>query len=163
MQSHDCDSVPPLQVSAVHLGQARFGTDRGKALMSAWLFTATGSMADIAFPAIAPSAFWIFPKPDPNVNVSFGISAAVSADERTLEFGFMGGACDDGYKSAVAESPTAVAVAVVAIPKPGNGVCPAMLISHWITVTLASPLGGRVLLGAAGRVEAVCPVGLKTC
>ncbi len=163
MQSHECNSVPPLQVTAVHLGQARFGTDRGNALMSAWLFTATGSIADIAYPAIVPSAFWVLPKPDPNANVIFGMSAAVSADGRTLDFGFMGGECHDGYKSAVAESPTAVAVAVVAIPKPGHGVCPAVGISHRITVRLASPLGGRVLLGASGGVEAVCPVSAKTC
>src|SRR4029077_20945660 len=109
MQSHDCDSVPALQVTAVRFGEARFGTDRGAAMMSAWVFTAPGSMGDIASPAIVPSAFW---KADPNANVAFGTSAALHADGRTLDFGFIGGACDDGYKSAVAESPTAVAVAV---------------------------------------------------
>jgi hypothetical protein len=163
MQSQDCSSVAPLEVTGAHLGVSRFGTDRGATQMSAWLFTAIGSTGDIAYPAIAPTAFWTLPNTNANGNFAFGAGSTVSADGRTLAFGFVGGACDDGYKSAVAESPTAVSVAVVAIPKPGVMACPAIGVIRTIKVTLASPLDGRVVLDASGAVEPVCPETLQSC
>jgi hypothetical protein len=155
MASADCASVPALDVTAARLGPAAFQTDRGTAQMTAWLFTVTGALGDVIYPAIVPSAFWGHLV----TNGSFDGGATVSADGRSLTYRFIGGECDAGYKSAVAESPTAVAVEVVAIPKGGmSQYCSAVGIARSITVSLASPLGGRVLVDASGRVEAASPI-----
>jgi hypothetical protein len=152
--SIDCASAQPLEVSAARLGSSRFRTDRGTAPMSAWLFTVTGSIGDVAYPAIAPSAFWN----RKTAMVSFNEGGSVSRDGLTVNYGFTGGECDAGYKSAVAESTSAVAVVVVAIPKGGAyQACSAVGILRTITITLASPLGGRVLIDGSGAVESVCP------
>lgn len=148
-----CSGAVPLAVTGAHVGVASFATDRGMAQISAWLFTATGAAADFIYPAIPASAIWR----GGITNRSGDGGATVSADGRTLNFGFVGGECDAGYKSAVAESQSAVAVAVQAIPKDGSGYCSLVGISRSITVTLASPLGGRVVVDASGTVVGVCP------
>lgn len=158
MTSTDCSVAPALAVTAARLGTAGFRTDRGTAQMSAWLFTITGATGDVAYPAIAPSAFWDLSRS----KLSGNSGGTVSADGRTLTYGFVGGECDAGYKSAVAESATAVAVAVVAIPKGGVSMaCPAVGVLRTINVALASPLGGRVVLDDSGRVESVCPEAIR--
>ena len=53
-----CGATAPLVISAVRLGSFAFDTDRGKLEIPAWLFTATGASGDLAYPAIAPIAFW---------------------------------------------------------------------------------------------------------
>jgi hypothetical protein len=158
MTSTDCSAAPALPVTAVRLGTAGFRTDRGTAQMSAWLFTVTGATGDVAYPAIAPSAFWDLSRS----KLSGNPGGTVSADGRTLAYAFVGGECDAGYKSAVAESATAVAVAVVAIPKGGiNQACPAVGVFRTINISLASPLGGRVVLDESGSVQSVCPEAIR--
>lgn len=159
MQRPDCASVQALDVTAARLGTAGFQTDRGTAQMSAWLLTVTGSTGDISYPAVAPSAFWA----GSFVSGLGGGGATVSADGLTLKYGFVGGSCDAGYRSAVAESTSAVAVTVVAIPNSPQGPCDLMGHARSITVALASPLGGRVLVDQSGKVEPACPPGLTTC
>lgn len=159
MNPADCAAAAVLDVTAARFGVAEFATDRGTAEISAWLFTVTGVSGDVVYPAIAPSAFWggrVTEGPG-------GAGATVSADGRTLKYGFTGGECDAGYMSAVAESDSAVAVRVVAIPKSGQGYCNLVGLPQSITISLASPLGGRVLLNDQGIVEAACPAGLGTC
>lgn len=148
-----CSSSTPLPVTDARFGRAGFPTDRGTATMSAWLFTATGAKADFIYPAVPTSALWGGGVTD----MWRGGGSTVSADGRTVNFGFVGGECDAGYRSAVAESPSAVAVAVQAIPKDGYGACSAVGIPRTVSVSLASPLGGRVLIDASGNVQTVCP------
>jgi hypothetical protein len=160
MNAADCAAAAVLDVTAGRFGVASFASDRGTAEISAWLFTVTGVSGDVVYPAIVPSAFWGGRVTNEGLG---GGGVPVSADGRTLKYGFTGGECDAGYMSAVAESDNAVAVRVVAIPKSGQGTC--NLIGHpeSVTISLASPLGGRVLLNDQGIVEAACPPGLGTC
>jgi len=160
MQSSECASVPALEVTRVRPGLAGFQTDRGTAQMSAWLFTVAGSTGDIAFPALAPSAFWAR-----SFESGWGNGGAtISGDGRILTYGFTGGECDNGYKFAVAESKSAVAVVVAPIPNYGPmQACSAVGVIRKITVPLASPLGGRVLVDEKGRVESACPAGVSSC
>ena len=89
----------------------------------------------------------------------------ISADGRLLTFGFYGAPSSDGpcgaeYKASVAESQAAVAVAIQMIPNasPGDMVaCPAIAQERSVSVALASPLGGRVVVDRDGNAVVVCP------
>jgi hypothetical protein len=167
MSASDCAAVAPLVVSAARLGTFDFDTDRGKAQMTAWLFTVSGASGEVAYPALAPTAFW-----------SGGLSAqssnggaGLSPDGRSLTFTFYGspdvpGPCGADYKGVVAESSTAVAVAVQEISHagPDDVACPAIAQERSVTVILASPLGGRVVVDASGDAVTVCPeASAKAC
>ena len=163
--SPDCARVAPLQVTAIRLDKAAFTTDRGVAQMSAWLFKATGAWAEFASPAIAPSAFW----KEAFSEASIGGGASVSASGRQLAFSFIGGpadgACAVDYTGVVAESPHAVAVAVQSNPgrtEAGPVACDAVGHMRSVTVTLASPLGGRVLVDASGAAVEACPEAIRS-
>ena len=154
-----CVKVAQLPVTEAHLGMAGFTTDRGVAQMSAWLFKATGAWAEFQYPAIASSAFW----PGP-VQPSIGGGATVAPSGRQLTFSFVGGPpdgpCAEDYTGVVAESPHAVAVAVQSNPgRPQGGPVSCDLVGHMrsVTVQLASPLGGRVLVDASGAAVEACP------
>jgi hypothetical protein len=156
-----CNTVPPVTATAVRLGKSGFSTDRGTAQMSAWLFTVPGALGELAYPAIAESAFW----GKVTTIGLFGGGTTVSADGLVLNFAFYGapsgsGPCDANYTAVVAESTSAVAVATQMIPsqaQPGMVVCPAIAQARSVKVTLASPLGGRVVVDASGSVVAICP------
>jgi hypothetical protein len=163
--SPDCAKVAPLNVTASRLGVSRFTTDRGIAQMSAWLFKATGAAAEFGYPAIAPSAFW----KGGLVVGSIGGGAIVSTGGRTLTYSFPGGPpdgpCAEDYSGVIAESPTAVAVAVQSNPgRPEGGAVTCDLVGHIraVTVQLASPLDGRVLVDASGYAVSVCPEAIRT-
>lgn len=161
MPASQCTATPPLVISGARLGTFDFYTDRGKAHMTAWLFSAMGANGELAYPALAPTAFW---KGGMVVQPGNG-AAAVSANGRSLTWTFFGapdtsGACGADYKGVVAESATAVAVALQEISHttPGSQIaCPAIAQERSVTVTLANPLGGRVVVDAAGNAVSVCP------
>ena len=58
VQEPQCSSIPPLVINAARLGMFDFVTDRGKAQMTDWLFSAIGINGELAYPAILPGAFW---------------------------------------------------------------------------------------------------------
>jgi hypothetical protein len=70
------------------------------------------------------------------------------------------------YKGVVAESTSAVAVAVQEIARsvPGGPVA-CDLVGHprSVTLTLAGPLGGRVVVDGSGNATPVCPVSGPEC
>lgn len=158
--SPDCSTVAPLPVTAARFGTADFTTDRGKAEILAWLFKATGARVELAQPAVPASAIW----GGVVVEGSIGGSATVSPDERVVTFSFIGGPppdqpCGGDYTGVVAESNHAVAVAVQASPGRvvgGGNACTAEGYIRSVTIQLASPLGGRVLVDASARVVGVC-------
>lgn len=163
--SPDCARVAPLQVTASRLGIAPFTTDRGVAQMSAWLFKASGAAAEFGYPAIAPSAFW----KGGVIEGSIGGGGVVGAGGRTVTFSFPGGPpdgpCAEDYTGVIAESPHAVAVAVQSNPgRPEGGAVTCDLVGHVraVTVQLASPLGGRVLVDASGYAVGVCPEAIRS-
>ena len=166
-QEPQCSSTPPLVINAARLGTFDFLTDRGTAQMTAWLFSATGVDGELAYPAIVSSAFW-----KGGIMRLSGTGAAVlSADGRSLTYTFYGapdrpGPCGADYKGVVAESRTAVAIALQETPHEQHGqlvACDAMAQQRNVTVTLAQSLGGRVVLDATGNITPVCPAVKPDC
>jgi hypothetical protein len=164
LASSECASVNPLVITGATVGSADYGTDRGKASMTSWLFTAAGALGPIAYPALAPSAFW-----NGRLTEGAGVGpATVSADGMTITYRLWGapdtpGACGADYTGAAAESKSAVAVAIQATShaKPGDLVaCPAIAQEREVTIKLNVPLAGRVLADSEGRAVAVCPAAL---
>ena len=156
-----CVDVQPQVVTAVKFGAYGLSTDRGHAQIDSWVFTMSRIDGEIAYPALAPSALW-------NADVSKGsvsTGSTVSADGRSLTYTFYGapdgaGPCGADYKAVVAESQAAVAIALQETPHaaPGQPVaCPAVAQQRKVVVTLAQPVGGRVVVDATGDLISVCP------
>lgn len=155
--STDCPKVQPFVITAVRWGTAGFPTDRGTMQMSAWLFDVPEVNAYLGHAAVDPASYW-------GGHVSMGgRGARITADGRTLKFAVVNaepGPCGSDYSAAVAESDTAVAVAIKSTPHVSSGnavVCPAVAHVSYFSVPLRSPLGGRVLLDEKGTVGGVCP------
>jgi hypothetical protein len=160
-----------MTITAAHFGTAPMRTDRGIATMSAWLFTATGAEGgDLTYPAVPGSAIW-----GGNTQQSWnGDAAVISADGLLLTYFFTGakegtGPCQANYKGAIAETNAVVRISTEAIPgQPTNGpngqplACTAEGYRRSVNVTLARPLGGRVVVDARGNAVPVCPAGTKT-
>jgi hypothetical protein len=167
MQSQDCARVMPLNVTAVRYGTAQITTDRGTATMSAWLFAATGVQGDLSYPAVPRTAFWN----GSLTTLSLGQGATVGADGRTITFRFTGapataGPCGADYAGAVAESSSAVAIAVADIrPRSSDGpvACTAIGAMRSVTVNVTAPLAGRVVVNASGDAVEACLVGPVSC
>ncbi len=163
--SPDCSTVAPLPLTAARFGPAAFTTDRGKAQISAWLFKATGARVELAQPAVPKTSIWGGGVTDAWI----GDTATVSPDGRVITYTFVGAAppdqpCGAGYTGVVAESNHAVAVAVQSSPGRvvgGGNACPAIGYLRTVTIQLAGPLGGRVLVDASAHVVAVCPEAVR--
>ena len=160
MASADCASVNPIVINGAHVGTAEFATDRGKARMTAWLFSGTGVVGEFAWPALVPSAFWN----GGMIAGSYSSGASLSKDGLSVTLYFAGapdnaGPCGADYKGVVAESPFAVAIAIQAISHatPGDLIaCTAIAAERSVTVKLSNKLGGRVVADADGKAVAVC-------
>jgi hypothetical protein len=143
---------PELVVTGARLGRTELATSRGPATVPAWLFTLRGYDTPLKRVALAPSK-----APGPPI----GPAAKAPGDElrpleqvvRTARDGrsvtlLAGhGECDDGPAVAVLETAGSVVLSG-SIRNPGEGDCPAVLKFTKVTVTLARPLGDRVLLDA---------------
>jgi hypothetical protein len=159
-----CTTVKPIVFTAVRFGPYGFITDRGDAQIDSWLFTTSSFSGETAYPALAPTAIWNADE------LKTGASGStVSSDGLTLAFSFVGaaetGPCGADYRALVAESSTAVAIAVqgTSHSTDQNLVCDAVGYPRSVNVSLASPLGGRVLLDASGNFAAVCPASKPQC
>jgi hypothetical protein len=164
--SSSCVVVQPLVATAVRWGAYELPTDRGRAQIDSWLFTMSRISGEIAYPALAPSALWNADMSKASVTPG----STLSADGLTLTFGFAGavasGPCGSDYRGVVAESGTAVAVALQETPHsaPNASIaCEAIAQIRHVDVALASPLGGRVVLDASGNFAPVCPVAKPDC
>ncbi|SRR5712692_10233035 len=154
-----CTTAAPEVITAVRWGTAGFGTDRGTAQMSAWLFDVGAVNGELGYPALDPSAYWGGGK----TTSSGGVGGRISSDGHTLTIGLVGGPdtagpCGEDFSASAAESDTAVAVAISSRIHGGPNVA-CTLEGHFRTVQvrLAKPLGGRVLVDAQGNVGSVCP------
>jgi hypothetical protein len=161
-----CVPVQPQVATAVRWGAYELPTDRGRAQIDSWLFTMSRINGEIAYPALAPSAVW-------NADMSKASATSgstLSADGLTLTFGFAGavatGPCGSDYRGVVAESRTAVAVALQETPHSAPNAkvgCGAIAQIRHVDVSLASPLGDRVVLDESGNFAPVCPVAKPDC
>jgi hypothetical protein len=152
-----------LRVTAVRLGTARFTTDRGELSLPAWLFSFDRVADPATVLAIDPSERFTSPT---GGAASPGAGAAkMSADGRTLTVSYIGGqpgtgGCAGDQTAAAVETRTAVAVVFTPVPTPPDPsgyACPAIGVIRTTTVTLARPLGPRVLITPAGDPYPVVP------
>jgi hypothetical protein len=165
VRSQDCTAVSALALTNARFATTQFKTDRGTATISAWLFNSTVVTGDLAFPALPLSAYWA-----DGVSSGAPESATVSKDGRVIQFKFWGapstsGPCGADYKTVLAESASAAAIALWTIPhaSSGGGACSAIAQQRTVTVTLARPLGGRVLANSTGAAVVVCREPAGSC
>jgi hypothetical protein len=149
-----CGSATPVVLSSVRLGTFPFDTDRGKLQMSAWLFGGPALAGELAYPAITPMAFW-------NGGMStnpYYQTVNVGENGRLLTMTFNSDLARCGTNGGqVAESASAVAIWLQ--PSSTNSrLCIPQPPTQSITVKLASPLGGRVVIDEVGRVMLACPM-----
>jgi hypothetical protein len=154
---HGCGQ---LTVTGVQPGVVSVHTSRGLASVPAWRFTVSGLGWKVSEVAVARSAFVVLPgygpippagQNTPGVN---GLTA-VSADGRTLTLGFIGSACDAAWGAYRYESSGTVVVGSWEKPAAGNSPCPAVGMPRTARVTLARPLGTRVILDVASGLPLV--------
>ncbi|HEY0639581.1 MAG TPA: hypothetical protein VGD67_18180 [Pseudonocardiaceae bacterium] len=153
-----CDGCPDapdsLRLTGAELIDVQVRTDRGPAMVPAWAFGLEGSAMRIARVAVEPSGPAALPVRPPVVG-----SVTVGPDDRTLTVAFAGaaegdGACTADYTPRVAESPHAV---VLTLDTEGRTFAPDVACldrpyERTATVTLAGPVGDRVVLDAVGAV-----------
>jgi hypothetical protein len=162
-----CAPVHAQVVTAVKFGSYALPTDRGHAQIDSWVFTMSRIDGEIAYPALASSALW-------NADVSTESVSSVSTlsqDGRSLTYPFYGapdsaGPCGADYKAVVAESGTAVAIALQVTPHTAAGqsvACPAVAQQRNVVVALGQPLGGRAVVDATGNIFSVCPAAKPDC
>jgi hypothetical protein len=158
VHSQDCTAVPALGLSNARFATTQFKTDRGSATMSAWLFNSSVVTGDLAFPALPLVAYWADGGSNPAPE-----TATVGKDGRVIQFKFWGapstsGPCGADYKGVLAESTSAAAIALWTMPHASSGgaACPAIAEQRTVAVTLAGPLGGRVLVNSTGAAVLVC-------
>jgi hypothetical protein len=141
-----------LTVTGVRLGTAVFDTDRGQRQLPAWLFSLAGVRDPAGVLAVAPGR--IFEPPGRPANGHpFVDDARLGRGGRTLTMRFFGaasgtGPCTASYTVTQAASGAAVAIAVKEHERNGTAPCSAVGYPRQVTVALAAPLGGRVLVDA---------------
>ncbi len=154
-----------LRIVSAALGTYEFGTDRGVRRLPAWRFGIDGVRDPVWVLAVDSPALWPY---QPDWARGAGSGATLGPDGRTVSYGFTGGPdqqgdCGAQYTASAKESAAAVVIEVRQLPpqqtqqtgprRADDGtvlVCNAMGYHRTVTVQLAAPLGGRVLLTADG-------------
>ncbi|MFD7559345.1 hypothetical protein ACFV9E_33055 [Streptomyces sp. NPDC059835] len=142
-----------LSVTAIAFGETTVRTSRGPARVPAWSFTVEGYDTPLTRIAIRPQEL---PKPpieplrtfDGGTAPLFGRSAA-PPDVTSFEVTAGHGACDGGVAVDVLEGTDTVVLAGRILPggKAGrDGACPALMLQQRVPVTLARPVGERLVL-----------------
>ncbi|HZN74192.1 MAG TPA: hypothetical protein VFC00_21195 [Micromonosporaceae bacterium] len=141
-------SCAALTVTAVRLSTVMVRTSRGEASVPAWLFTVAGVREPVVRVAVVASAITPLPSPSlPDFGHVRGLVTAqhvIEAKGNELTFALGVGTCDTDIRPLFLETDAAVMVAGAV--RPPTGVCNMMLKFEPVTVTLAEPLGARVVL-----------------
>jgi len=124
-------------------------SNRGGAKVPAWIFTVAELKAEVARVAVAPDAINPLPSEPamPPLPPNSGLADAfdlVKADGTTLTYDLGVGACDYEIQPVFAEFDDVVVVA--GTRKASAGACIDLLKLQPVTVTLAKPIGARVVL-----------------
>jgi hypothetical protein len=150
-----------LTVTSVRMGTAVFDTDRGYQLLPAWLFSLGGIENPAAVLAVAPAAIYVAGVRANGPPATLG--ARLGSDGRTLTVTFGGapwgsGPCDAEYSLHTAVSETGVALQLTSHQayKGPSVNCALTETANHIVVTLAAPLGNRVVIDASN--DAPVPV-----
>jgi hypothetical protein len=153
------DRVPtPLVVTSAVRAKARFWTDRGRLLFSAWRLEAVGARGTIwVMDEAALDSCWFPPPLEPGAprgphNAEGG---AIEEDGVTLHFRFCGSPSQVmvSYEARPLETPTAVCVIAKGVRNPAlppNATVAGVGVTREVMVRLSSPLGARVLVGLDG-------------
>lgn len=141
-------SCATLTVTAARLDTVNLRTSRGEATVPAYLFTVRGLRGQVARVAVDQSAIGkssVDPVPDdlrpPNLRSVQGLTRV---DGTTLEYQLGLGACDVDVKPLFAEYDDVVVVGGTA--RTEGDVCTDQLVLKPVSVTLAKPLGDRIVL-----------------
>ncbi|TKK84514.1 hypothetical protein FDA94_29695 [Herbidospora galbida] len=137
----------PLVITGVTLGEVPLETSRGVVQVPAWRFAVEGVDQPFVRVAVDPSAVTERPrraKGDVREVHAFDLVAG-KPKALSVRYGF--GACEDVTGVPVYETGQVVVVGVESTPT-GDGACPAILKLGTAEVTLARPLGDRVVLDA---------------
>jgi hypothetical protein len=160
--------VPPLIVTAVHLGTATFMTDRGPVRLPTWQFSFQGVTDPASVRAVAAPEVFLTPPAHrfgpPGPGNSPEDSARVSASGTAITISFIGAhagtaPCDAGYTASAVADRRAVAFTITTIaahfPVQSGLVCLAIGYRRTAVLHLRQPLGARVLVSATdgGAVE----------
>jgi len=151
-------AVPPcgqLTITSARPATVSVETSKGPAVLPAWRFT----MAELGWPvteaAVGAGNFVTLPDPFPlpvagrDVPGVSGLQA-VSPNGRTLTLQITTGACDTAWGAHLYQVGTAVVVGSWTSASGDSGqACPAMALMRYAQVTLAHPLGSRVVLDVA--------------
>lgn len=148
-----------LTVTGAEPGVVTVRTSRGPASVPAWRFTVAGLGWKVSEVAVARSAFVVLPGYGPIPPAgrdTQGVSelTAVSGNGRALRLIFIGGACTAAWGAYKYESGSTVVVGSWERSS-ANGPCPAVGIGRTARVTLARPLGTRVVLDVASGLPLV--------
>ena len=149
-----------LTVTGAQPGTVTVHTSRGLASAPAWRFTVAELGWKVSEVAVARSALVVLPGYGPipaagrNTPGVTGLTG-VSADGRTLTLSFVGSACDAAWGAYRYESDGAVVAGSWEKPSSGNTPCPAVGVFRTARVTLAGPLGTRVILDVASGLPLV--------
>jgi hypothetical protein len=136
----------PLELVAVELGTATFGTDRGGLELPAWRFrSAFGSV--YAWPAVTPEAFWQWGA----VKASFQRATTTDGVRLEVELGAPDPPCEghrpETKEVVVTEGETSVKIGVRVVGgPPGECAQAAIYRAQYYPVTLSEPLGARLLV-----------------
>ena len=154
------DACGQLTVTGAQPGAVTVPTSRGLARVPAWHFTVAGLGWQVSEVGVARSALVVLPGHGPIPpagRATPGVSAltAISADGRTLTLGFSGSACDAAWGAYRYESSGTVVAGSWQRPSAVNTPCPAVGMPRTARVTLARPLGTRVVLDVASGLPLV--------
>ncbi|MHB9859894.1 hypothetical protein [Streptomyces sp. YIM S03343] len=144
---------PHLIVTGAKLGTMTLATSRGPANVSAWLFTIKGYDTPLKRAAVRPSTLPESPigparnLPSDVLSPLGGLSE-VSGDGRTVTVSAGHGSCDDGPAVHALETNGSVVLAAYVVGST-DGACTSDLRVEEVTVRLARPLTGRILLDAS--------------
>ena len=149
-----------LTVTGAQPGAVTVPTSRGLARLPAWHFTVAGLGWQVSEVGVARSALVVLPGHGPIPpagRATPGVSAltAISADGRTLTLGFIGSACDAAWGAYRYESSGTVVAGSWERPSAASTPCPAAGMPRTARVTLARPLGTRVVLDVASGLPLV--------
>ncbi|WP_062434458.1 hypothetical protein [Herbidospora daliensis] len=144
-----------LVFTDVTLGSVPMETSRGTIQAPAWRFTAEGLDEPFFRVAVDPSV--VTPRPqrvkgEHERVMAFDLVPGRPGD-LLVRYGY--GACEAVEKVLVHETDRVVVVGVEASPMPDRDTCPSILKSATATVTLARPLGDRLVLDSGSGLPVV--------
>jgi hypothetical protein len=154
------DPCGQLTVTGAEPSAVTVPTSRGPASVPAWRFTVTGLGWKVSEVAVERGALVILPdcvrcpaagRSTPGV----GAVTGVSVHGRTLTVSLLGGACDAAWGAYLYESGSTVVVGSWQRSSAAGAPCPAVGIGRTARVTLARPLGTRVVLDVASGLPLV--------